>query len=225
MDLKRCPNGHFYDGEKFANCPHCQGAGPVNPTVPFTPQGNDPMIGGDSATVTVPVDNGSGIGINGIGINNVQEDLTRKGVRNNIPTDDAKTVGFFGVVPSNPGEEAIEPVVGWLVCTQGKRKGKEFRLKAGRNFIGRSANMDVALEGENSVSREGHAIVAYEPHQSIFIAQPGSASELFYLNGDVVLSATQIKRNDRLQLGEVELMLIPCCDENFRWEKEKKPEY
>ena len=107
----------------------------------------------------------------------------------------------------------------WLVCTEGKRRGQEYRLKAGRNFIGRSPNMDVALEGETSVSREGHAIVAYEPHQSIFIAQPGSASELFYLNGNVVLSAVQIKRNDRLQLGDVELMLIPCCDENFKWEK------
>ena len=47
----------------------------------------------------------------------------------------------------------------------------------------------------------------------------GTNAGLFYLNGNVVLSATQIKRNDRLQLGEVELMLIPCCDENFKWEK------
>ena len=99
--------------------------------------------------------------------------------------------------------------------------GQDYRLVTGRNFIGRSGTMSVALEGENSVSRENHAIVAYEPRQSIFIAQPGSASELFYLNGSVVLDPVRLKQGDRLLLGEVELMLIPCCDDKFKWEIKK----
>ena len=210
MDLKRCPNGHFYDGEKFPSCPHCAGGAPAgggNVTVPFNEMGGGAQRG-DMETVTMPAD----------GIPTPPSPPIPVAPKP-VPTDDAKTIGFFGVVPGAAGEAAVEPVVGWLVCTEGKRRGQEYRLKAGRNFIGRSPNMDVALEGETSVSREGHAIVAYEPRQSIFIAQPGSASELFYLNGNVVLSAVQIKRNDRLQLGDVELMLIPCCDENFKWEK------
>ena len=219
MDLKRCANGHFYDGEKFSFCPHCQGGSGNNETIPFQEAANNNagtvtmpgnMIGGQGVGQTVPLNPPPG--------NNNQV----KEVKSNLGAgDDAKTVGFFGNLVSAIGKnEQVQPVVGWMVCTKGKHIGKDFRLKAGRNFIGRNSDMDVALTGENSVSRESHAVIAYEPHQSIFIAQPGSASELFYLNGNVVLSATQIRRNDRLQLGEVELMLIPCCDENFKWEIE-----
>lgn len=218
MDLKRCANGHFYDGEKFSFCPHCQNAGGNNETIPFVEK-----AGGEGPTMSVgqvqnpfPPNNGPVSGPVSGPIS------TPPKPKNNGADPDAKTVGFFGnLVPSIANSEQQEPVVGWLVCTKGKHIGKDFRLKAGRNFIGRSADMDVSLEGENSVSRESHAIIAFEPHQCIFIAQPGAASELFYLNNTVVLSAVQVKRNDRLQIGETELMLIPCCDENFRWEIEK----
>lgn len=219
MDLKRCANGHFYDGEKFSFCPHCQGGNGAagNETIPFQEAANN-----NAGTVTMP-----GINLAG-GVQQTvpmtppsQPAAPANPPKPAPPSDDAKTVGFFGNIVSSTGKaEQVQPVVGWMVCTKGKHIGKDFRLKAGRNFIGRNPNMDIALDGENTVSREGHAVIAYEPHQSIFIAQPGSASELFYLNGNVVLSATQIRRNDRLQLGEVELMLIPCCDENFKWELE-----
>ncbi len=26
MKLQRCANGHFYDGDKYPTCPHCQDA-------------------------------------------------------------------------------------------------------------------------------------------------------------------------------------------------------
>lgn len=223
MDLKRCPNGHFYDGEKFPSCPHCQGSGGANETVSFNAEKLDDQdtrtISGESLIAQPPA-GGPNENVGPLN-NHIGETVSKK----QPPADDAKTIGFFGVTPDPVGgQEAVEPVVGWLVCTCGKHKGRDFRLKAGRNFIGRSSTMDVALEGENSVSRESHAIIAYEPRQSIFIAQPGAASELFYLNDNVVLSAVEVKRNDRIQLGDVELMLIPCCDENFKWEKEKRPE-
>lgn len=81
--------------------------------------------------------------------------------------------------------------------------------------------MDVALAGENTVSRERHATIIHEPRQNIFIAQPGESRELFYVNGNVVLSPVQLKKNDILQIGEVCLMLIPCCDDVFNWDKEE----
>ncbi len=30
MNLKRCDNGHFYDGDKFQSCPHCAAVGGGN---------------------------------------------------------------------------------------------------------------------------------------------------------------------------------------------------
>ena len=41
------------------------------------------------------------------------------------------------------------------------------------------------------------------------------------MNGNVVLSPVQLKKNDILQIGEVCLMLIPCCDDVFNWDKEE----
>ncbi len=125
--------------------------------------------------------------------------------------DFEKTMSFF---QENVG---LEPVVGWLVCTAGAQYGKDYRLKSGRNFIGRSKDMDVSLDGEKSVSREKHAAIIYEPKQNIFLAQPGDSKSLFYLNGNVVLTPVEIKKNDRIQVGNAELMLIPCCDTAFEW--------
>ena len=133
--------------------------------------------------------------------------------------DDAKTISIY---QNNKVETPVmAPTVGWLVCTKGKFYGQDFRLKSGRNFIGRGAGMDVALAGENTVSRERHATIIHEPRQNIFIAQPGESRELFYVNGNVVLSPVQLKKNDILQIGEVCLMLIPCCDDVFNWDKEE----
>lgn len=109
------------------------------------------------------------------------------------------------------------PVVGWLVCTKGSHRGEDFRLRSGRNFIGRGTNMDVRLRGETTVSRDKHAIVLYEPRQRIFLAQMGESHELVYLNGELLLSSAQMKAKDRLQIGDVEMMLIPCCDAEFDW--------
>lgn len=136
-------------------------------------------------------------------------------VKKAVGDSDQKTVAMF------QKSFGTQPVVGWLVCVKGKHFGKSFSLKSGRNFVGRSSQMDVALTEEASVSRDKHAIIVFEPRHNLFLAQPGDSKELFYLNGEVVLSPVQLKKNDRLQLGDAVLMLIPCCDEMFNWEKEK----
>ncbi len=79
--------------------------------------------------------------------------------------------------------------------------------------------MDVCLSGENTVSRGKHAVVVYEPEENIFLTTPGDVKELSYLNGRVVLAPQVLKRGDRIRLGEVELMFIPCCGEDFTWKK------
>ena len=84
--------------------------------------------------------------------------------------------------------------------------------------------MDVALTGDNSVSRERHAIVIYEPKARIFIAQPGDSRELFYLNDEVVLNNEKLKNYDVLTVGNLKLMLVACCGEHFSWDDVKKTE-
>lgn len=135
-----------------------------------------------------------------------------------IPYDGAQaTIGYFG-------EVSTEPVVGWLVAIAGNNFGMDFKLKTGRNFIGRASDMDVSLSGDNTISREKHAIILYEPKSNVFLVQPGDAKELFYLNDKVVLTATEINAYDILTLGNTKLLFIPCCSDKFNWDSVKSEE-
>lgn len=134
----------------------------------------------------------------------------------NSDLDDNKTVSLY------QAKTGIEPVAGWLVCIQGPSFGASYTLKTGRNFIGRGSDMDVVLAQDNSVSRQRHAIVLYEPRKREFIVQPGDSRELFYLNDDVVLGPEHLKAQDVLTVGNTSLMFFPCCGENFSWDDYKK---
>lgn len=192
MNLIRCESGHFYDAERFSECPFC----------------NQTRI----STVVEGED----------GDNLYTQPLTPTEPIETVPEPDveefSKTVGIY----DDLGAEDVEPVVGWLVAISGNHLGQDFKLKTGRNFIGRSSEMDVPLEKDNSISREKHAIILYEPKSNMFLVQPGEAKQLFYLNEKVVLEATKISGYDILSLGETNLLFIPCCSEKFNWDSVKK---
>lgn len=200
MNLTRCENGHFYDAERFDSCPHCNQASVS--TVLQDEEGNKEY--------TLPLNDSA----DGNGLNELQKQITD--VKENEDGSQA-TIGYFGAV-------ATEPVVGWLVAIEGSNFGEDFRLKTGRNFIGRSTEMDIALTGDASISRDKHAIILYEPKSNTFLVQPGDAKELFYLNDKVVLSATEINAYDVLSLGSTKLLFIPCCSDKFNWDSVKPEE-
>lgn len=211
MNLTRCSNGHFYDADINSSCPHCQNAAQA-PASDVTVAVQRSV---DEDSVTQPLTTASKIGVE---VTDSISQIPDHGVT--IGTqDDVKTISY---TQKTMGKE---PVVGWFVCIEGAHKGEDFKLKTGKNFIGRLSSMDVALKEDTSVSREKHAIILYEPKTHIFLVQPGEARELCYLNDAVVLTAQEIKRNDVLSVGESKLMFFPCCDETFNWDMvEKKDE-
>lgn len=198
MNLTRCENGHFYDAERFDTCPHCNQASLS--TVLQDDDGNKEYT--MPLTPQPEVSNG---------LKNLVSEVKE--------TEDGSqaTIGYFGAVPT-------EPVVGWLVAIAGSSFGQDFKLKSGRNFIGRSTEMDVALTGDSSISRQKHAIILYEPRSNVFLVQPGDAKELFYLNDKVVLTATEINAYDILSLGSTKLLFIPLCTDKFNWDSVKPEE-
>lgn len=193
MNLITCPQGHYYDADKFPTCPHCSAAGGMSTTIPADFSDSEiPKTVPAEPTIPTPT------------VPNVTEPEEES-------ADVQKTVGFY--------EESLgmDPVVGWLVCVEGSNKGKDFRLVSGRNFIGRGKKMDVVLEGDPSISREAHAVVIYEPKSNTYMIQPGVSRELSYLNDQVVLESKTIKANDMITIGATRLMFIPCCSAKFRW--------
>jgi hypothetical protein len=114
----------------------------------------------------------------------------------------------------------LEPVVGWLVCLDGPDRGRDFRLHAEKNFIGRSQAMDVCIPSDDTISREKHGIVIFDPKKQMFWILPGDASGLVYLNGEIVHSPTQFKRDDVLEVGQTKLVLVPFCGDKYSWTSE-----
>ncbi|MBR1866293.1 MAG: FHA domain-containing protein [Lachnospiraceae bacterium] len=150
--------------------------------------------------------------------------------------DDDHTVGFFdddffaspktesvGVSPAAPPvvkapvAKLGTPCVGWLIALGGAHIGTDFRLKVGKNFIGRSPQMDVALTEDKSVSRDRHAVVVYEPREHLYLVQPGEASTLVYRNEQVVLSPVKLEAYDVITVGDVNLLFMPLCNKEFNW--------
>lgn len=199
MNLIECPNNHFYDADKFPTCPYCNDVSNSGfaPTVPGGDVTFDPTVPESEIVNTPPAP--------------IAESETTE-------TDTQKTLAYF------EEDLGVKPVVGWLVCIEGNHIGKDFRLIAGRNFIGRSSKMDVCLEGDSSVSRDAHAVVVYEPKGNTYLIQPGTSKELSYLNDEVVLESKIIKSNDVITVGSTKLMFIPCCSDSFNWDDVKSEE-
>lgn len=217
MNLKRCNNGHFYDADKFTSCPHCNPTVSASEvTIAMNPEDMAPEVKAavnafaDEDNKTVSLQDAVSAAVS----------TTEKVAPAIAPVqmDDAKTVSFFS------NSFGAEPVVGWLVCIEGDHYGESFQLKSGRNFIGRNTNMDIALVGDMSVSRERHAVVIYEPKAKCFIAQAGDARELFYLNDNVVLNNETMNNYDVLSIGNEKLLFVGLCGSQFCWEDTKKEE-
>jgi hypothetical protein len=77
--------------------------------------------------------------------------------------------------------------------------------------------MDVSIAGDDSISREKHAAVSFEPKRKIFWLLPGDSSGLVYRNDEVVNGPTELRARDVIELGRTKLMFFPLCDDQFQW--------
>ena len=140
-------------------------------------------------------------------------------------TADYKTAGvktnddYNVTLPLNRASQnsAIRPVTGWLVCIDGVEKGKDYRLHGDINYIGRSKNNDVVLGSDPTVSRERHAMIAYDDRSKAFFFAPAGGASLIRQNGRPVLSTVELKAGDRLEVGEGTYLFMPLCGEDFQW--------
>lgn len=203
MALTECGNGHLYDSDQYASCPYCNGGG----------NRIDFGVGGDSAIgKTAPV--GAGFGpvlqrtAGGIEIGAT---VAPQSYHNQQEEDVGKTVG---VLQKNM---KLEPVVGWLVCIEGTDKGKDYRICAKNNTIGRSEKMDICIKGDTTISRENHARLAYDEKHNIFHLIPAESTNNIYLNDEPIYIPAKLAAYDIIEFGETKLLFVPFCCEKFTW--------
>ena len=198
MALKRCENGHYFDPGKHTSCPSC---GVQMIDVPTRPKAGLDAPPAPPAAAQKAAAPGGGAGAGG------------GAQKASAAADDGVTVAL-GVK-----KQGIDPVVGWLVCTAGPDRGRDYRIRSERNFIGRGEEMDIAIRGDNTISRENHASITFNPRNRQFRLHSGIGRGLVYLNDEQIDEASAIKHGDRIDLGQTKLIFVPLVGETFTWEE------
>lgn len=186
-----------------------------------------PVAGGFSANdMTMGVDTGDTptVSMDQIQGGGDEDDDHTVGFFDDVFTDTTKEATKGPVIPGMPAQASVQhvnkvstPCVGWLVALGGEHIGTDFRLKVGKNFIGRSPKMDIALTEDKSVSRERHAIVVYDPKSNMYLIQPGESSSLAYHNNNLLLTPEKLEAYDMITVGDVNLLFMPLCGAKFSW--------
>jgi hypothetical protein len=113
----------------------------------------------------------------------------------------------------------LEPVVGWLVVTNGPGRGQALKLGYGMNSIGRGEKERIALTfGDEEISRQGHAMLTYDPKGRKFYIQHGGGTNLTYLNDIPVLQPHILTGHEVIGIGNTKLCFVPFCGEQFDWQ-------
>lgn len=108
--------------------------------------------------------------------------------------------------------------VGWLVVVDGPGKGASFSLFDGLTQIGRGEGQTVRLDfGDNTISRDNHAAIAFDAEQRRFFFGHGGKANLVRLNGQPVLSTETLPPNSIIRIGETTLRFVALCGEDFAW--------
>jgi hypothetical protein len=144
----------------------------------------------------------------------------------NIDTAERPTavIGSDNTVDLPINYEVARPVCGWLVCIKGPSKGHDYKIKAGKNFIGRADDMDIQILGDNEITHHRHAVIAYDPKKQNTMLLPGDSNGLVYLREEPVYAPIELQANDLIEIGQSEFMFVPFCGEYFVWEDSRDRE-
>jgi pSer/pThr/pTyr-binding forkhead associated (FHA) protein len=104
-----------------------------------------------------------------------------------------------------------DKVVAKLVLTEGPGAGQTRDVYAGTNSIGRepSRNRIGLVVGDDTISRESHAIVFHDEKAGLFQLFDGGKPNPVYLNGQVVTAQAPLKFGDVIHIGKTSMRFDP----------------
>lgn len=188
MAIVQCINNHYYDNNKDTTCPYCE---------KMSESAIDDMgINEQLTSYMNPIDE--------------QDDAQLTEGYGEAVNEFEKTIGIF------VDETHNVLTVAWLVCIEGSEKGKSYVIHSGRNFVGRSQDMDIVLSDDKYIAREKHFSIVYDPKSISFYLVNGEGHT--YVNGEAVSSERIIDEGDVIQVGQSRYMFVPFCKEGWEWE-------
>lgn len=94
------------------------------------------------------------------------------------------------------------PVVGWLVVIQGPQKGEDFRLREGKNMLGKASDCEICLQDPTISSK--HASLSYKDG-TFFLTDLDSTNGTFVNNSNDVVARVELKDGDVIRVGETSM--------------------
>ena len=222
IKMSTCPNGHSFNADIYARCPEC-GAAPMEGG-----QAAGGYGGGDYPKTMDPREAGGSYGGGSFPKTKDPRDASGGYGGGEFPKTTPPGVGKVSGGPATPfsvpTQAAVdlrhgvgaEPVVGWLVCIEGPMRGMDFRIHDGYNFIGREEG-DIRIQGDNAISRQKHAVVAFYSKRNSFHVGPADGRNIIELNDEPVFNHVQMENYDVITVGNTKLMLVGMCGDRFNW--------
>jgi hypothetical protein len=202
-NMIKCPQGHYYDQSQSSRCPFC-GVSSINLDVTAKFDGNT-----DFATTVKHEPSANKVTNDG---NTVSYQVGSGGVNTGGDPEATRAVWTQKL--------GIDPVVGWLVCIDGPNRGRDYRIRSGWNSIGRDPAMQICIAGDETISREDHAKIFFDPKSSVFHITTGGGRSGVYVAGAAVLQPIELQAFSEIEIGKTKLVFVPFCGERFTWDSE-----
>jgi len=237
--MQMCNKGHFYDADVHTECPACNRLAEEN-VFPKTGIVTDfPTTGSymakqkssqeSSYPKTSAVSSETSAYPKTAPVGNVPQEFPKTAPIVDTSPSFPKTapVGVSGTIPKTApvgcagqgtGFHGWNPVLGWLVCVQGGKQGKDFRLTQETTYIGRAASNDVCLDFDEIISRDTSIIITYIKQSRVFRLNTEQSKNPVLVNGTPVLTELYLRDSDVISVGNTQLKLVCFCDASFAWE-------
>lgn len=220
-NIKRCPNGHYYDYIKNPTCPYCKTSG-NNGTSPTQSTIVNPLSGGGDGPTKTTEGFGNGLGgtktkmPGGSGPNTTVVDngdtiVGGAGAKGNGINPGTRTVFVDEDIEETPNGTVKEKVyrntrrlVGWLVTYSLDPMGVDFKLYEGRNIIGRDMNCNITIN--DSTVSSTHAVILFRAHK-FSITDQQSSHGTFVNEEDIELEPRYLKDGDTIRMGNTVFMI------------------
>ncbi|GMV40803.1 MAG: hypothetical protein AMXMBFR64_25190 [Myxococcales bacterium] len=203
MAMIRCEQDkHFFNSDQQASCPYCRQGPILGGVIPDTRGVNDTR-GTSHDGKTQRADQGG------------RTEQSRTDTRRAATAVDGMT---RRVDRGTSAVSGFDPVVAWLVCIDGPSMGRDYRIVEGRNEVGRDPHNRVQITGDDTISRDGHCAVVFDPRGAVYWIEQGRGRNLVYINGKALRGESQdLVAYDRVEIGCTTLMFVPLCGDRFRW--------
>lgn len=131
-----------------------------------------------------------------------------------------RVISAFANPEDESSPDSLELTVGWLVIVDGPGKGSSREIYYGMNGIGRGEDVRIPLDfGDTAISRDAHAYLTFDEKTEKFYIQHAGKSNVARLNDELLLTPSQLKSGDLIELGQTVLRFVPLCGPDFSWKE------